>query len=117
MLVLGRDQYYCISVCEEKHSLLLTFILREGGNHSADQRMELFWYFKDKLEMLMKDFMNASTKPKVYIPCCLCNEPHVEFLQLLEGEQQHCPTVQKPLPDEHYHDLITNKGICVLTNV
>ena len=54
--------------------------------------------------------MKASTKPVAYIPCCFCDEFHVELQRLLEGEQQHCASVEKPLPDDYYCDLITNKG-------
>ena len=113
MLALGRNQYYRINVCEEKYSLQLTFILLPGGQHSAEQRIEFVTCFQNNLEMVMEDFMKASTKPEVYIPCCFCEELHVEFEPLLNGEQQHCASVQKPLPDEYYYDLITNKGICV----
>ena len=110
-MVLGRDQYYCANVCEEKDSIQLSFILLSGGHHSADQRIELLQYFQHKLEMVMEDFMQASTKPVAYIPCCFCDEFHVELQRLIEGQQQHCASIGKPLPDEHYLDLISNKGI------
>ena len=110
-MVLGRDQYYCVSMCEEKDSIQLSFILLSGGHHSAKQRTELWQYFQCKLEMVMEDFMQASTKPVAYIPCCFCDELHVELQLLMKGRQQNCATVGKPLPDEHYLDLITNKGI------
>ena len=111
-MVLGRDQYYCVSVCEEKDSIQLSFILLSGGRHSADQRIELLQYFQHKLGMVMEDFMQASTKPVAYIPCCFCDELHVELQRLIEGQQQHCTSIGKPtcIPDEHYLDLIINKG-------
>ena len=113
MMVLGRDQYYCVSVCEEKDSIRLSFILLSGGRHSAIQRIELLQYFQHELEMVMENFMQASTKPVAYIPCCFCDELHVEFQRLIKGEQQHCTNVGKPtcIPDEHYLDLIINKGV------
>ena len=113
-MVLGRDQYYCLNSCEEKYSLQLSFMLLPGGDHSADQRIELLMYFESKLEMVMEDFMTASSKPVAYIPCCYCEELHVEFQLLLDGEQQHCANVKKPLPDDYYCDLITNKGVIII---
>ena len=110
-MVLGRDQYYSIDTCEEKDSIQLSLILLSGGRHSADQRIELLQYFQCKLEMVMEDFMQASTKPVAYIPCCYCDELHVELRYLIERQQQHCASVGKPLPDEHYLDLITNKSM------
>ena len=110
MMVLGHDQYYCVSLCEEKDSIQLSCILLSGGHHCADQRIELLMYFQYKLEMVMEDFMQASTKPVAYIPCCFCDEFHVELQHLIEQQQQHCASVEKPLPDEHYLDLIVNKG-------
>ena len=109
-MVLGRDQYYRVSVCEEKDSIQLSFILLSGGHHSADQRFKLLLYFQHKLEMVMEDFMQASTKPVAYIPCCFCDELHVELQRLIKRQQQHCASVGKLLPDEHYLDLIINKS-------
>ena len=113
-MVLGRDQYYCITVCEEKDGIQLSFILLSGGHHSADQRIDLLLYFQRKLEMVMEDFMQASTKPVAYIPCCFCDELHVELQRLIRGQQQHCASVRKPLPDEHYLDLIIDKGTYIV---
>ena len=114
MMVLGRDQYYCLNICEEKYSLQLSFMLLPGGRHSADQRIEFLKYFESKLEMVMEDFMKASSKPVAYIPCCYCEDLHVEWQLLLEGEQQHCAIVEKPLPDDYYCDLITNEGVFII---
>ena len=110
-MVLGRDQYYSVNTCEEKDSIQLSLILLSGGRHSADQRIELLQYFQCKLEMVMEDFMQASTKPVAYIPCCFCDKLHVELQPFIKRQQQHCAGVGKPLPDEYYLDLITNKGM------
>ena len=60
--------------------------------------------------MVMEDFMKASAKPEVYIPCCFCDELHVEFQLLLDGEQQNCASMCKPLPEKYYCSLITDEG-------
>ena len=118
MMVLGHEQYYCVSLHEEKHSIQLSFLLH-GKDHAADQRFELFQYIQSKLELLMNDFMKASTKPRVYIPCYFmnCNKLHVELQLLCNGKNQHCPKVVKPVPDNYYSDLFpcTGKYYCLLS--
>ena len=111
MMVLSRGQYYCISLCEEKYSIQLSFVFLPGGGHLAEHRIELLQYFQSKLEAVMADFMSATTKPVAYIPCCYCNKLHVELKLLLEGEQQHCPRKNQHLLDHHYCDLVTDQGL------
>ena len=111
-MVLGPEQHYCVSLCEEMYSIQLTFLLH-GNNASAEQRMELFQYIQCNLEVLMQDFMQASRKPKAYVPCCYddCNKLHVELHMLSSKEHQHCPTVEKPIPPDYYSDLFPPKGL------
>ena len=110
-MVLGRGQYYCVSLCEELCSIQLTFLLH-GKNHSAQQRHELFQYIQSKIEQLMTNFMTASKKPKAYIPCYYknCNKLHVKLDRLCNGYEQHCPLEEKPLPDDYYCDLFSDQG-------
>ena len=113
-MVLGKGQYYCVSLCEELCSIQLTFLLH-GKNHSAKQRRELFQYIQSKIELFMDEFMKASTKPKAYIPCYYknCTELHVELELLCDGDQ-HCPSQEEPLPDDYYHDLFTDHGMYIV---
>ena len=110
-MVLGQGQYYCVSLREELCSIQLTFFLH-GKNHSAEQRFDLYQYIQNKLELLMKNFMQASTKPKAYIPCYYkeCNKLHVELQLLCDGKDQYCPLEEKPVPDYYYCDLFFNRG-------
>lgn len=110
-MVLGKGQYYCISLCEELCSIQLTFLLH-GKNHSAKQRQELFQYIQSKIELLMNEFMQAATKPEAYIPCSYkdCNKLHVELKLLCDKEDQHCPCAEKPLPGDYYCDLFPDQG-------
>ena len=113
MMVLGHGQYYCISLHEEMCSIQLSFLLH-GKDHSADQRFELFQYIQSKLKLLMDDFMKASTKPRVYVPCYFtnCNKLHVELQPLCNGDDQHCHKEVKPVPNDYYSDLFTCSGLC-----
>ena len=111
-MVLDQGQYYCVSVCEELFCIQLTFILY-GKTHCAKQRFELFQYIQSKIELLMEDFMQASTKPKAYIPCYYkdCSKLHAELELLCDGKDQHCPSEELPLPDEYYQDLFPKQGL------
>ena len=115
-MVLGSGQYYCVSLCEEMCSIQLSFLLH-GKNQLGEQRLELFQYIQSKLELLMNDFMQASTKPKAYIPCYYkdCSKLHVEVKMLRYGEEQHCPTVEKPVPEDYYRDLFPIQGLLRLS--
>ena len=110
-MVLGKGQYYCVSLCEELCSIQLTFLLH-GKNHSAKQRQELFQYIQSKIELLINNFMQASRKPKAYIPCYYkdCHKLHVQLQLLRDGEDQDCPYEEKPLPDDYYRDLFLGQG-------
>ena len=114
-MVLGRGQYYCVSLCEELCSIQLTYLLH-GKNHSAKQRQELFQYIQNNTELLMDEFMQASTKPKAYIPCYYqnCTKLHVELQLLCDSEDQHCPIQEEPVPDEYYCDLFPDHGMYTL---
>ena len=111
MMVLGRGQYYCVSLCQEKQSIKLSFVLLPGGNHRAEERIELLQYFQSNLKEVMSDFMSATSKAVAYIPCCYCNELHMEYNSLCAGKQQHCPEKMQPIPEKHYYDLVNNQGL------
>ena len=111
-MVLGRGQCYCVSLCEEIHSIQLSFLL-DGKDHSADQRFELFQYIQSNLKLLMDDFMHASTKPRVYVPCYFnCGKLHVELQLLRNKKEQYCSTEDKHIPADYYHDLFPDQGLC-----
>ena len=111
MMTLSHGQDYCISLCEEKYSIQLSFVLLPGGGHLAEYRIELLKYFQSKLEVVMEDFMSATSKPIAYIPCCYCSELHMELQLLLKQEQQRCPKNTKPIPGKYYRDLVTDQGL------
>ena len=110
MIALGPGQCYCISLCKEKYCIQLSFVFLPGGGHQAEHRIELLQYFQAKLEEVMEDFMNATSKPIGYIPCYYCNELHVELQLLFIKEQQYCPENMQCIPEQHYLDLITDQG-------
>jgi len=116
-IVLDDGQYYCVILCEEKCSILVSFILLPEENHFAKHRIELLDYFQFKLDEVMEDFMNASSKAIAYIPCYYCSEFHFELKLLREKMRQHCPKKQRPIPKEYYADLITDQGLYYYNNL
>ena len=112
-MALDRGQYYYVTLSEKTFCIQLSFLLY-GKHHSSQHRLELFQYILSKLKQLMEDFMQASIAPTAYVPCYYqdCDKLHVELQLLHDGEIQHCPTVEKPIPDEYYCDLFPNKGTC-----
>ena len=111
-MALGREQYYIINLHEGRHCIQLSFLL-EGKSRYFQQRHELFCYIQSKLEQLMSDFMQASTATKAYVPCFYpeCNKLHVQLQLLCDGKYQHCPTVEKLIPDDYYCDLFSDQGL------
>ena len=110
-MVLGLGQCYCVSLCEELHSIQLSFVI-SGKDHSADQRFELFQYIQSKIELLMDDFMPASTKPRVYVPCYFnCRKLHLELEHRRNKESQYCSIEDKHIPADYYLDLFPDKGL------
>ena len=116
-MVLDHKQHYCFSLCEDASNIQLSFLLH-GKDSSAEQRHQLFQYIQSKLELLMDDFMQASTKPKAYVPCYYkdCHKLHVELQLLCSKDYQFCPTEEKPIPDNYYSDLFPDQGLHYIIN-
>ena len=110
MMSLSHGQCYCISLCEAKSSIQLSFVLQPGRRHLAEHRKELLQYFQSKLETVMKDFMSATSGPVAYIPCCFCSQLHVELESLLQGEEEYCPNNKQFVPEQYYSDLFKDQG-------
>ena len=116
-MVLDHKQHYCLSLCEDASNIKLSFLLHRKDS-SAEQRHRLFQYIQSKLELLMDDFMQASTKPMAYVPCYYkdCHKLHVELQLLCSKEYQFCPTEEKHIPDNYYSDLFPYQGLHYIIN-
>ena len=110
MMALSNGQSYCISLCEEKCSIRLSFVFLTEGDHLAKYRKELMEYFQLNLEAVIEDFMNATSKPVAYVPCYYCKQLHVKLQSLLEKKQLHCPDNAQPIPLWYYCDLVSDEG-------
>ena len=110
-IVLDRKQDYCVSLCEEISSIQLSFLLRKKDS-SAKHRYQLFQHIQACINKFMKDFMKASTTPKIYVPCYFkeCNDLHIELQLVCNKEYQYCHTEEEAIPDDYYFDLFSDQG-------
>ena len=110
MMILSSNQFYCVSLCQERKSIQLDIIMDKNSEASAEHRKELLEFFQSTLEQIRQDFMSAAAKPVCYIPCPLCPSLHIKLTNFLKGGVQLCKT--ESIPQDHYQDLCNNtKGM------
>ena len=112
-LVLGRDQLYYVSLCEDHHSIRLAITPDVDGiitSQGLQERWKLIEEFNDKLIEIVKSFMPASNLPQCYIPCNLCSDLHLKLDDIrADNKPLHC--FHGRLPENYYSDLRQYKGI------
>ena len=109
MMILSPGQFYCVSLCEERHSIQLDIILDKSTEKSAENRKQLVEFFQSTLEKIRQEFMGAARKPIPYVQCPYCPDLHIKYTNLFKGDV--CDT--KSIPLDYYQDLFTNiKGKC-----
>ena len=117
-LVLGHDQLYYVSLCEDHDSIRLAIIPDEFGKvkpQSLQERWRLIEDFHAKLIETTKTYMPASELPQRYVPCSQCSNLH---LRLDDIRATHKPLrcIKGRLPDDYYSDLRQYQGnyLCIL---
>ncbi|XP_065911265.1 uncharacterized protein [Dysidea avara] len=106
-LVLGIDQYYYVSLSDEKDSIRLAITPDEYGVVSAvglQNRWNLVTLFCAKLKETMATFMPASAPPECYIPCNLCPKLHLKLDEIRANQMPLCCSRGKLAPD-YYQSL------------
>ena len=106
-LVLGIDQYYYVSLSDEKDSIRLAFTPDEYGVVSAEglqNRWNLIEFFSTKLKEATATFMPASTPPECYIPCSLCPKLHLKLDEIRANQMPLCCSRGK-LARDYYQSL------------
>ena len=100
MMVLSSNQFYCVSLCQEKKSIQLDIILDKSTEDSAQHRKVLLEFFQSTLEQIRQEFMAAAAKPIGYIPCPHCSRLHIKFnkrgIQLCDADI---------IAEDYYQDL------------
>ena len=111
-LVLGTDQLYYVSLCEEHDSIRVAITPDEEGKVTSkglEERYKLIEYFNTKLNEIVKTFMPASNLPQCYIPCCWCPNLHLKLDNIRKiNKSLNC--VRGKVPKDYYSDLIQRQG-------
>ena len=106
MMVLSSNQFYCVSLCQERKSIQLDIIMDKNSEASVQHRKELIEFFQSTLKEIRLEFMAAAAKPICYIPCPYCPELHIKFSNLLKGGVQICNT--ETISQDYYQGLYNN---------
>ena len=106
MMVLSSNQFYCVSLCQERKSIQLDIIMDKNSEASVQIRKELIEFFQSTLEQIRQEFMAAAAIPICYIPCPYCPELHIKFTNLLKGGVQICDTAT--ISQDYYQGLYNN---------
>ena len=109
-MVLGDNQYYYVSLCEEQDSICLIITPDESGvitTIDLEERKQLVNFFGVTLVKIVKSLSKMSEEiklPVAHVPCPHCNELHIEL-------EVVCATKKRPLrcktkiPLNYYSDL------------
>ena len=112
-MVLGHDQLYYVSLCEDHHSIRLAITPDEDGiitPQGLQERWKLIEEFNAKLMETVKAFMPASDLPQRYIPCSLCPNLHLKLDDIrTDVKRLHC--FYGKLSKHYYSDLRQYQGI------
>ena len=112
-LVLGIDQYYYVSLSDEKDSIRLAITPDEDGVVGAEgkqNRWNLVEFCRDKLKEITTTFMPASAPPECYIPCSLCLNLHLK-LDEIRATQLPLRCSRGKLARDYYQSLRQRPGI------
>ena len=111
-LVLGRDQLYYVSLCEDHDSIRLAITPDEDGivkSQSLKERWMLIEDFHAKLIENTKTYMPASELPQRYVPCSHCSDLHLS-LDDIRATDKPLRCIEGKLPDNYYSDLRQYQG-------
>ena len=113
--VLGHDQLYYVSLCEEQHSIRLAITPDEDeivSPQGLQERWKLIEDFNAKLMETVKAFMPASHLPQCFIPCGLCSNVHLK-LDDIRADHKPLRCFKGKLPKDDYSDLRQYQGIYI----
>ena len=114
-MVLGDDQYYYVSLCEDQGSICLIITPDESQSISVtglEARRDLIKYVNTTLISIVKSISKVSGEfqlPVAHVPCPQCDKLHftLEFICAAKKRALRCKT---KLPLGYYSDL-AEKGM------
>ena len=109
---LNRGQFYYLRFLPEKSTICLIIVLQKIQSSTTD-RNKLTDFLQSNLSAIHDDFMPASTPPIAYVPCQICQQPHIKLDELKKGYTLVCKG--QSIDEEYYCDLFQMKGtLCLL---
>ena len=112
-MVLGYDQLYYVSLCEDHNSIRLAITPDDDGvvtPQGLQERWRLIEEFNDKLMSAVKAFMPAADLPRRYIPCCWCPNLHLNLDAIRADKPSALHCKDGKLPKDYYSDLRQYQG-------
>ena len=112
-LVLGRDQFYYVNLCEDHNSIRLAITPDEDGIvklQGLQERWRLIEYFDAKLKQIIQSFMPASDLPQCYIPCSFCSHLHLK-LDDIRANDKPLRCHNRKFPADYYIDIRQYQGM------
>ena len=108
MISLGHAQFYCLNFLPERFSICLMIFLQKVQPSSAELRISLMDFFQTNIGAICNEFLPACTPPIIYVPCQICQQPHIKLEDLKKG----CPLVCKGqcIDEDYYLDLWQTQG-------
>ena len=116
-MILGEEQYYYISLCEDRDSVRLIMTPDENGittDAGYEERRELIKFFQHILVRIVKSLSKISEGiqlPIAYVPCPQCDELHIQ-LDMVVSTRQRCLRCKTKLPPGYYCDLAEKGKKC-----
>ena len=111
-MVLGHDQLYYVSLCEDQASIRLSITPDDDGvitHKGLQDRWNLIEELNDRLIEFVKAFMPSSALPQRYIPCCFCSNLHLN-LDVIRNTDHRLHCIHGKLPKDYYGDLRQYQG-------
>ena len=119
-MVLGDDQYYYISLCEDQDSVCLIMTPDEDGiirDAGYEERKELMKFFQSTLVNIVKSLSKTLEEiqlPVAHVPCPQCDKLHIKLDMVLSTRKRSLRCKTK-LPLGYYLDLAEkgNKAVAM----
>ena len=114
-MVLGDDQYYYISHCEDQGSICLIMTPDENGivsDAGLEARRDLINHVNTTLISIVKSISKVSGEfqlPVAYVPCPQCDKLHIT-LEIVCAAKKRALRCKTKLPLGYYCDL-ARKGM------
>ena len=113
MISLGHWQFYCLNFLPGRFSICLVIFLQKVQPSSAEFRISLMHFFQTNIGAIHNEFLPACAPPIAYVPCQICQQPHIKLEDLKKGCPLMC--ISQCVDPYYYCDLFQNQGnYCIL---